>query len=574
MNVTMDDADKRLFEDALDVHRQGRMAEAAKVYSGLLEKYPDDGGLLHIHGVMEIQKKNPEGALRFLEQAVLKSPDEASYHNNLGVALLDLKRASDAKVVFEKALQIDPDFTDARFNLGNAGIALKDMSLTETCFIQVIKRQPDHIGALNNLGRLLKESKRREQALGYLKQAVALNPGDVQALQNLIDCQENLSLLDEARENCEALLAKNPGDAMGLLLKSKLMRREGDVKGSIALLENLQKKPIHPEIKTRVRFHLGQGYDKDGCAELAFAAFLKGNREVAERAGSGAIEDNIFYRVVGRDRDWFTAERLEKLVPPDARSDHPSPAFMVGFPRSGTTLFERMLDAHPGVVTTGEQSPLAHVKQILESEGNYPDSLLDITADKLAGLRHAFFAFAEGQVTGGINGRLLIDKMPLNIVDLGLIQFLFPDARVVVSLRDPRDVCLSCFMQNFDANAAMVNFTTLKSSVMLYRRVMDLWLHYQRHSRLQWIDYRYEDLIEDFESVVKDVTDFLGLPWDDQILDYRDKAIGRDISTPSYEDVVKPLYKRAQGRWQRYQPQLQSYLGDLAPFVKAFGYTP
>ena len=568
----MTDADESLYQNALKAHRSGKIQAAQKTYAQLLLKYPANGALLHMHGVVELQNKNLDKAVDFFTQATALCPNEQNYHNNLGVALLDLGRLDDAISAFEKVLEIDPDYIDASFNLGNVALNNKDLKRAEALFLQVLKQNPDHVGALNNLGRLLKESKRREQALRPLKRAVALQPNDIKALQNLIDCLENLSLLDEADGVCEQLLKLHPNDAMGLLLKSKLLRRSGDVKASIELLEKLERAAIHPEIKTRVRYAMGQGYDLDGCSELAFKAFLKGNRDVIERSGVTGIENNIFYQVVKREHQWFTAEKLSRLAVHKPKNNRPSPAFMVGFPRSGTTLFERMLDAHPHVVTTGEKSPLAHVKQMMEKESDYPDILNSASPEIFDGWRDAFYSFAETEIGDAINDRLLVDKMPLNIVDLGLIQSLFPDARVIVSIRDPRDVCLSCFMQNFDANAAMINFTSLASTVELYSAVMNLWLHYKQYSKLHLMDYKYEDLIANYESVVRRSTQFLELPWDDAILDYRGKAIGRDISTPSYEDVVEPLYKRAHGRWQRYLGPLQNDLGKLEPFVKAFGY--
>jgi len=568
----MTDADESLYQNALKAHRSGKIQAAQKTYAQLLLKYPANGALLHMHGVVELQNKNLDKAVDFFTQATALCPNEQNYHNNLGVALLDLGRLDDAISAFEKVLEIDPDYIDASFNLGNVALNNKDLKRAEALFLQVLKQNPDHVGALNNLGRLLKESKRREQALRPLKRAVALQPNDIKALQNLVDCLENLSLLDDADGVCKQLLKLQPNDAMGLLLKSKLLRRSGDVKASIELLEKLERTSIHPEIKTRVRYALGQGYDLDGCSELAFKSFLKGNRDVIERSGVTGVENNIFYQVVKREQRWFTAEKLGGLAVHIHKKNRLPPAFMVGFPRSGTTLFERMLDAHPQVVTTGEKSPLAHVKQMMEKESDYPDVLNSACQQQIDGWRDAFYSFAETEIGDAINDRLLVDKMPLNIVDLGLIQILFPDARVIVSIRDPRDVCLSCFMQNFDANAAMVNFTSLASTVELYSAVMNLWLHYKQYSKLHLMDYKYEDLIADYESVVRRSVQFLGLSWDDAILDYRDKAIGRDISTPSYEDVVEPLYKRANGRWQRYLGPLQNYLDQLEPFVKAFGY--
>ena len=165
-----------------------------------------------------------------------------------------------------------------------------------------------------------------------------------------------------------------------------------------------------------------------------------------------------------------------------------------------------------------------------------------------------------------------MDKLPLNIVDLGLANALFPQARVLVALRDPRDVCLSCFMQYFLLNDAMVNFLDLGQTARTYRAVMALWLHYRECLTLPYLEYRYEDLIEDFDGVVRQVLDFIGAGWHDDVALYREKALGEAINTPSYRNVTDALYRRSVGRWRAYREQLAPVLDELKPFAARFGY--
>jgi hypothetical protein len=153
-----------------------------------------------------------------------------------------------------------------------------------------------------------------------------------------------------------------------------------------------------------------------------------------------------------------------------------------------------------------------------------------------------------------------------------MVYRLFPDARVIVVLRDPRDCCLSCFMQPFLPNQAMVNFLTLKQTVRFYAAVMDLWRHYRSELDLNYIEVRYEDLVEQFEPTARRLVDFVGEPWNDAVMKFFEHARTRDVRTPSYAAVASPIYSRAVGRWQHYHAQMEPVLEILQPYVAEFGY--
>lgn len=232
---------------------------------------------------------------------------------------------------------------------------------------------------------------------------------------------------------------------------------------------------------------------------------------------------------------------------------------------------EQVLAAHPRVATTEEKSPLSHVVERLRHESDYPDALDRLSVQALEDLRAAFWSDARA-LLGSLEGRLLIDKLPLNLVDLGCAERLLPAARVIVALRDPRDVCLSYFMQFFKLNDPMANFLDIGRTAETYAAVMDLWLRYRESLSLPWLEYRYEDLIADFDGTVRTVLEFIGLAWHDDMARYRDKAEKRDIATPSYRQVTGALSSRAIGRWRSYREQLAPILPILQPYVEAFGY--
>ena len=209
-------------------------------------------------------------------------------------------------------------------------------------------------------------------------------------------------------------------------------------------------------------------------------------------------------RTLGR---WFTQERLSAWSSDAVADGRPPPVFFVGFPCSGTALVDQMLAAHAGIVTTGERSPLEGIREDWErtpSPGGraYPACLEDLNDDDIRHWRRSYWQRAAESMGRDPTGCTLIDKLPLNLIHLGMVKRLFPDAKVIVALRDPRDVCLSCFMQQFKATPSTVNFQRLDSTAELYGAVLDLWLHYRRCVGLAWMEYRYEDVVADMEETM------------------------------------------------------------------------
>ena len=230
------------------------------------------------------------------------------------------------------------------------------------------------------------------------------------------------------------------------------------------------------------------------------------------------------------------------------------------------------MKAHPKLVTTDERSPLsAVIKEIRSYPGGYPHALDNLTSDDLIRLRQCFREFCWDNFDD-LQGKQLVDKLPLNIVHLGLAKLLFPKAKILVALRDPRDACLSCFMQKFALNPAMANFLNLQTTGLTYAAVMGLWLHYRAGFDESWLEYRYESLVEDFDDTVTRILDFIGVGWHEDIQGYRQAAKQRVVTTPSYRDVTAPVNDRALARWRRYEQELAPILPLLEPFVEIFAY--
>ncbi|HEV2867529.1 MAG TPA: sulfotransferase, partial [Allosphingosinicella sp.] len=243
--------------------------------------------------------------------------------------------------------------------------------------------------------------------------------------------------------------------------------------------------------------------------------------------------------------------------------------FLVGFPRSGTTLLDTILMGH-GQTHVLEEIPL--LERVMAQVGGM-ERLADLDAAEIGRLREVYFASLDETAPPPL-GATVIDKLPLNILGAPLIHRLFPDARFIFALRHPCDVALSCFTQGFELNDAMANFLEIEATAELYDKVMTFWQRCRDTLPLRVFELRYENLVADAEGAVRPLLEFLGLEWDPAVLDHHRTAAARGvISTPSYNQVTQRLYRHASGRWSAYREQLAPALPLLLPWARRFGYS-
>lgn len=287
---------------------------------------------------------------------------------------------------------------------------------------------------------------------------------------------------------------------------------------------------------------------------------------------------------------------VQKLKDKPVRYEGVTPVFLVGFPRSGTTLLEQVLDAHAGVQAL-EEKPMIYralgnaataMNARAQLKGKFGremhrkaflatafGELPNLGEKELQSLRDVYFRVA-GHYLKLDDSKVFLDKNPLSMVDMGFVLRLFPGARFIVALRHPADCVLSSLMQNFSNNDGMANFLDPEHAASLYKHVMSLLWQYERvlgiSGQMHYI--RYEDLVEDFESQVTGVLDFMGLEWDDAVTRYHEHAMQRgSLATPSYTGVTQKLYKGAMNRWHNYAEQMAPYLHHFRDAARRYDYS-
>jgi Tfp pilus assembly protein PilF len=550
----------------------GEMAEAETAFA---ESIAQDASNAEAHFGLALclealdRKVDAERAYR---AAIAQKPAFVDAMNNLGALLLSLDRALEALPLLDQVLSLKNDSLSARFNRGIGCFALGRYVEATAEFRAVLEAKPGQADALNELGRCMLKRSKPNDAAKIFREGARQYPADPRFLVNLSRACELCNDLAGAENALAQAYRIEPNSPALSLALASLEYRQGKLSQARLRLEGmLSGERLSEEQKSEVLLELALILDELGETGTAFANLVEGKR-LRLRSQAVRVDDgDNFLAQVEASRVWFTKERVSRLSKTLSGKADFVPVFFVGFPRSGTTLIERAMKAHPQISTTDERSPLGAVLRDLTSSGDYPKCLERRSNDELAQLRQGFIEHAEAAF-GPLAGRLLFDKMPMNIVHLGLINCLFPDARIVVALRDPRDVCLSCFMQRFSLSGATVNFLDLGKTVETYCAVMALWLQYRDVISLPWLELRYEDLVEDFDGQLRSLTEFIGLPWNADILSFRERIDQPATTTPSYRQVTRAIYKSSVGRWRHYEKELQTILPPLKPFVEALGY--
>jgi tetratricopeptide (TPR) repeat protein len=514
-------------------------------------------------------------AIKAYRRALELAPGFIAAELNLGISLLVAERVDEALFCLEAVLKRDPQNQEALVNTGLALHLLGRMDEARRHFEHAIRLDQLDPLAWCYLGILLHESHQPEQALEALQRAVALDPMEVQAWVEMAAVHEHAGRLDDAAAALERALHAEPSDAAALLELARLRRREDRLDEALELLRRLSSRPLPTRLAHQYCFEAGIALDRAGRHAEAFEAYQQGNRLQAASVRRRSIDPQAFERSCSALEKWLQAGA------PGARPQDSDPrddlgadlCFLVGFQRSGTTLLETMLDAHPAIASMDERPTLEQVIHALRAgPQGYPGALEKLDGAVLARLRQLYRAEAQRHL-GGREAALIVDKLPMRFMHAGLIHRLFPGARILFALRHPCDVVLSNFMQDFAPNEFSIHLDTVQDCAAMYVRTMSLWRRMEQLLPLNLQYTRYEALVADPEAELAAVCAFLGIEPVAAMFDAAARREGRaPVRTPSYHQVAEPLYQRAAGRWVNYRVQLAPCLETLRPFAEHLGY--
>ena len=409
-----------------------------------------------------------------------------------------------------------------------------------------------------------------------MRRAVELRSYYLEAHNILCQTLERANRIDDLAAALASAKAQCPGEHPQLQLReAELLKRKKDFAASKACLEGSAWRSADTETQEVAAYLLCDLCDRLDEADTAFEYAVDANRICAASLAAQRMDRSAYFRLIEELSSAFNSQNVADWTEYSVSQDRPEPVFLVGFPRSGTTLLNTILHSHARITVTEEVSTVFALESALRKmTGGTLDDLAGLEAGQIESLQRVYFDELDKHLDAPDGQMLVVDKLPLNLVQAGVIYRVFPRAKFVFAQRHPCDAVLSCYMRTFRMNEAMVNCLDLTSAARLYDSVMRLWRQYQDNLDLKVHTVRYEALITDFDSTVSACLEFLGMDWDDGVRDYVETAQrSGQISTPSYDQVTQALYKEASGRWHRYRERLEPVLPVLLPWAERMGYT-
>jgi tetratricopeptide (TPR) repeat protein len=520
----------------------GRYAELEAAARELIRRSPLSAGFAWKALSFALSRQGKD-ALRALENTARLMPDDAEAQGNLGNALRALGRFEEAAASHRRALALKPDYAEAHNNLGSTLRDLGQLEEAAESFRRALSIRPGFAVAHNNLGIVRRQQSRPAEAEASCRRALEINPSLVAAILLLSELQADQGRFAEAEQSLQRALSIEPELPEAWAAVAGLRKMTAGDAGWLAEAQRIAANPLPPRQQIDLRYAIGKYFDDIADFEQAFGNYRQANelkkRHAAayDRGRATRAVDAIIER---HDRRGLSEASI-------GANPSPRPVFIVGMPRSGTTLAEQILASHPSVFGAGElpfwgnesaKDPLRSGAHVASPIGKLADEFLRLLA-----------TYSGGALR-------VLDKMPENFLCLGLIHAALPNARIIHMRRNPLDTCLSNYFQNFlTAHAYASDLEDLAHYYREYLRLMTHWQHTLPAEAM--LDVAYEDLIEDQETWSRKMVEFVGLPWDPVCLDFH--RTERTVSTFSKWQARQPISRSSVGRWRNYE----RFLGPL-----------
>ncbi|SHI48009.1 Sulfotransferase domain-containing protein [Rubritalea squalenifaciens DSM 18772] len=490
-------------------------------------------------------------------------------HESVQAALL----AGDVSGAVQAWKQLPTPKPDAVIEFASTLFHLYYFDEAQDVFLSLLENETSSKEQLLAVAKLWFGMGRYAVAARYTGKALEAGPADADLISMHASCLSRSGNDEVTIELLERALEAHPGHARNVRLLAHLKRTAGDLEGSRQLLEQCLSEYPSPD---DWRLHYEHGYVLDRCGEYGQA--ISSLKNAKHQLTTEAQKHQQAWQLTSQ-RQWQCTQLLGKsrLEAWGRGNSEFQSVLMAGFPRSGTTLLETILSRHPRCVGTDETGILASQFRdplIMQAPSAHAaiEELDSFEPEDLQIGRQEYLRCTEAYIGESVNGRILIEKEPLLTADLHVPLRLFPDCKILMPLRDPRDVVISFYFTIVPLAANSVAAHSLEDSCRYYAEVMRHWLYLREQlPQERWLEIRYEDLLSDPEAKTQELTSFLGIEWTADLLDSQ-KSSGKAVSTPTYSDVSKPLYQRSRERWRHYERELSPHLHLLEPYLEAFGY--
>ncbi|MGD0110013.1 MAG: sulfotransferase [Rhodopila sp.] len=566
-----------LVEHATTAHRQGAIETAERLCLDVLELAPDCLGALTVLYQIRKDQGIHAAAEALIRRIVGLDPNNFAATNEFALLLLGKGAVQEAEAQARNAVRIAPQNPQSHNLMGMIMTEAQRPQVGEYHYRKVLElsgaRDPI---LLANLAWNLKSQGRMGEGRELYKESVSAAPDIRQTLLGWARLEEADRKFGTAAAILDRMEQLWPDDPGLLLSRAVLLGRMKQTDAALAVLDRMAQQTIDGRLGVDELAEKGRLLDQMGRYDDAFTAFTEGKRIARELSGHRYL-DTIAENLLNRLGNFFTAGRLQTLPRAGVRSDVAQPIFVLGFPRSGTTLMEQTLSAHPRIVA-GDELPLINdltelMPRMLNSPLAYPEALVELwMGDQREGLDNLRDYYLQKVTQMHIltpETAFFTDKMPLNETHLGLIALLFPEAPLIHVIRHPLDIMVSAMSNHFTHGFFCAS--ALETAAQHYIRVMDLVQKYRSEMALRYLPVRYEDMVTDQEATVRSVLDFVGQPFDPKCLQFHENQ--RYARTASYAQVTEQLYDRSRFRYRHYCKHLESVVPRLQYHIDRLGYS-
>jgi tetratricopeptide (TPR) repeat protein len=482
-------------------------------------------------------------ALQLLERAVALAPGDIGARNALGLCLQRLERPAEALYHVEELLKQHPELGFAHANKGNALIAMGHLGRARTSHLRALELESGNVSAMASLASIASHRGNHDEARSWAQQVLAVVPNFPDAVISLAAAEL----------------------ASGALTRSEALIRQLLADGRVAAID-----------KARANGLLGDVLDAGSRYSEALAAYTTCNealRRIHSRFANGTSLTAYANQLTTTMSNTVERYRVVQTEAVESGADVSGHVFLLGFPRSGTTLLEVVLDGHPRVASLDEHELLTEAVQRFMANPQDLSALAQAGEEDLRQLRKAYWdRVREGEVE--VSGKVFVDKYPMNTLKLPLIARLFPNAKILFACRDPREVVLACFRRRFKMNAATYELLTVPGAAALYDSVMGFGELMRPAFGANWQVVRYESLVADFARQTRAMCEFLGLEWIAGMDDFAARARERERSTPSTAQLARGLDRTRTVHWKHYSAALEPVLPTLEKWAERFEYPP
>jgi len=528
----------------------GKFSAAERVCRKILRADPAHADANNFLGVISQRLGHPEQAVALFEKTLAIDPGYIPAYGNLANALAQLGKIDDAKRIVDRALDLRPGAAIANRALGELGYQAAEYGKAEVFYQRALTIEPTDFHSHSGRGMALRRLGRLEEALACYAQAIRLQPGNPSLHLNQGNLLSDMGRIDDASESYRQSIRLRPNHARTYQLLAGV-RKHKTYDADLKAMEALYKQPrLAAEDRMHLAFGLGKAFEDLAQYDKAFEFFAQGNMHKRSAIPYSIDEDvKLFERLKATfDADFFKEHR-------DAGSADKCPIFILGLPRSGTSLVEQILASHPDVHGAGELADLEIVcRGAMET---FPDRISQLNPGTWKDLADNYLQRLRSHSTSAAH---VTDKMPQNFLYIGMIASMLPNAKIIHCRRDPLDTCLSLFKSLFVSTGHQWSYD-IEDLGCYYRLYLELMEHWDRVLPGRIYDLHYESLVANPEQQIRQLLDFCKIPFDPACLTFHESK--RAVQTLSFAQVRKPIYSSSVQLWKRYEKHLQPLISKL-----------